>query len=302
VPRTASEIARSVLSPDRFARLRNAWHELRATWEEPAPLFKVAANVRERASLMRLIAARIQGDDDNLRLRLAGMTYWMNPLAGEFYPLIELHRGQAYSKVTGFVPLSGWTVIDVGANIGVYAVFAASVGARVIAYEPNPQCYRRLTNTIRDSGLSDRITAQNYGVGQSSSIARLQVRTGLTVQGRVELVAEELGDGETGVQIRSLDELLIGGTERIDLLKIDTEGFEVEVLRGSRITLARVDRVILEYHSVELLTEAARMLRHSGFEIADTAVDDGRPGLGELYARRLTGNYVPASTSLTAKD
>ena len=56
----------------------------------------------------------------------------------------EIHGQRVYELIPDFVVAKGWTVVDVGANVGVFALRAAQLGARVIAFEPNPQLSRWL--------------------------------------------------------------------------------------------------------------------------------------------------------------
>jgi hypothetical protein len=55
------------------------------------------------------------------------------------------------------------------------------------------------------------------------------------------------------------------GLAKIDILKIDTEGYEVECLKGAQETLRRTDRIVLEYHSFDLRDEVMTILENSGF-------------------------------------
>ena len=89
------------------------------------------------------------------------------------------------------------------------------------------------------------------------------------------------------MQIVSLDERMGAlGLTHIDLLKIDTEGAEVDVLRGARDTLPSVERIVLEYHSWELLDEVMAMLREHGFTERLRVDIMPAPGIGILYAAR----------------
>jgi hypothetical protein len=79
---------------------------------------------------------------------------------------------------------------------------------------------------------------------------------------------------------------------RIDLLKIDAEGSEVAVLRGAEHTLRNVQRVIVEYHSRDLLRGVRDILLRTGFAqvmIVDyypQNSDTGQEEVGILYAQR----------------
>ncbi|MBU6423753.1 MAG: FkbM family methyltransferase [Chloroflexi bacterium] len=76
------------------------------------------------------------------------------------------------------------------------------------------------------------------------------------------------------VEVRTLDSLL-EAERRVDLLKIDTEGAEVEVLAGAASTLRRTGRVVLEWHSPALRAAARTLLAEGGFDVvgSDGAID-----------------------------
>ena len=55
--------------------------------------------------------------------------------------------------------------IDVGAFIGFYTIYAAKLGAKVVAFEPHPSSFEILLYNITLNNLADRITAINKAVG-----------------------------------------------------------------------------------------------------------------------------------------
>ncbi len=280
----AGMLTRIVLPRRQYEGLRARYWWLRACWEEPAPLLDLTNSWGERLSVLRLIWAQLRGWRGDLRLRLQGVTYVLDPGAGEYYPLIEVHHDHAYTGTPGFAPAPGWRVVDVGANVGVFSVRAALAGARVLSCEPNPDCCHRMSRTVEANGLGDRVKVFNCAAGASPGMGRMKMGA-FTVQGRIDRDGS-IGGRSVEVRIRPLDEFVPSQMDRVDLLKIDAEGFECEVLRGATQTLALTDRVMLEYHSDALLEEATALVREHGFTPAHVVRDKGRPGLGELYARR----------------
>jgi FkbM family methyltransferase len=66
----------------------------------------------------------------------------------------------------------------------------------------------------------------------------------------------------------TIDSLAVARSlRRIDLLKIDVEGFEVECLQGARAALSTTDRVIVEVHGEALRLACWRLLEERGFAI-----------------------------------
>jgi hypothetical protein len=89
------------------------------------------------------------------------------------------------------------------------------------------------------------------------------------------------------VKIETVDQIVRAlKINRIDLFKIDVEGFELDVLKGAYETLARVDRLVLEYHSNDLARRTAELLTSRGFSIALDEKDISSSAVGVLFAKR----------------
>lgn len=136
------------------------------------------------------------------------------------------------------------TVIDIGAHVGIVSMALAKLyGCKVVAYEPNPNNYRRLAENIKRNELDNLITAYNLAV---------------TVDGR-DVIVGKPQDGnsgsshiyaEHGEHVKSVRfEDVIAQFETIDLLKIDCEGAEYEFLPGA--DLSKVKAVRGEFHNSE---------------------------------------------------
>jgi FkbM family methyltransferase len=210
--------------------------------------------------------------------------------SGELGELIFVAREigglRIYERFPGFAPVPGWTVVDAGANSGVFAVRAARLGARVLAFEPNPDCCRWLRRSTVANGLESSVSVFECALGSHAETGSLDVSQG-TLGARVRAGAA------TGnfpmISIRRLDDV-IGqlDVERVDLLKLDVEGHELEVLEGAPATLDIVDRVVLEYHSHGLLEDCTNLLeRHSLLPVGH---DDLHPelGYGNAFFKRET--------------
>jgi FkbM family methyltransferase len=268
-----------MLSIVRYPRaLRGQWYTVRA-----------AANASERASLVRFILTQYLAffglvKRRDRRVRFRGSTYVFEQTA-ELLVLCEIYRDQDYGRNEAFLPRAGANVIDVGANVGSFTIYHAAAGARVLAIEPNEGPHRRLIAAVAANNLGDRVTIVHAAIGARRGRARIVASGGMTVVGRavpVE-VEEPIDDGH--VDVLPLDEVVSAHhASTIDLLKIDVESAEMEVLRGASATLARTRRVVLEYHSEELLAETRRLLTAAGF--AEIRRHDILPGVGMLYMTR----------------
>ena len=124
--------------------------------------------------------------------------------------------------------------VDIGANIGAYTVLAGgAVGSRVVCFEPAPVTFRSLVFNLQLNGLGDRAAAHNLALGKAEG--ELKFTEGLGTENRVQLSGSDTKT--VTVKVSSLDRIL--GDSQPALLKIDVEGFETEVMRGARATLAK---------------------------------------------------------------
>lgn len=135
---------------------------------------------------------------------------------GEFYEMEELAIIGEYFK--------GGTFVDIGANVGNHTLYALlHLGAdRVIAFEPHPTAAAILEVNLLLNERMDRVTLHRCGVADEASMADFKMMAN-------NLGATRLVEGQ-GVPIAVGDDKLQG--ERVDFLKIDTEGFELKVLAG----------------------------------------------------------------------
>ncbi|MGI8486866.1 MAG: FkbM family methyltransferase [Thermomicrobiales bacterium] len=155
----------------------------------------------------------------------------------------------------GFAVQPGWTVVDIGAAIGEFAVYVAASDSRnrVLAFEPFPESVTLLRNNVRLNKLTNVQVFPEAVSGKPGTII-LDASSGepLKIESRAASTAT---DGQIAVTAVSLADVL-GRTEsdRIDLLKLDCEGSEYDILLNAAPgTLQRIDRIVMEYH--DTLTE-----------------------------------------------
>ena len=133
----------------------------------------------------------------------------------------------------------GMTVLDIGANVGAYAlVFAAWVGAkgRVFAFEPAPDACAGLRTHVTLNGFDDRVTIVQAAIAGSSGSAPFAVHPS---GGASSLALESVANGtRVTVPTQTIDDVCKAHELLPAVIKIDVEGAELDVLRGARQTLA----------------------------------------------------------------
>ncbi|MGZ6960927.1 MAG: FkbM family methyltransferase [Ilumatobacteraceae bacterium] len=264
---------------------------LGTTWVERLTLMKFLAMLYAA----RIVPTLSRGWQATIRVR--NKRYVVGLRTSEIYVFHEIYEIQQYDRDENYMVQPGWTVLDVGANVGVFTVHAVTRGATVYAFEPNPDSCGRLRRNVTMNNLSDRVQVFETALGDESGVGEMIVERGGTTGGVVVRLDNLSSEARTVVSVDTLDAIMpLLGLARIDLLKMDIEGAEVEALRGAEQTLPMVQRAIIEYHSRDLLAAVREILVRSGFSedmILDYYPEDGVTGqeeVGILYARRTSAD------------
>jgi FkbM family methyltransferase len=170
---------------------------------------------------------------------------------------------------------SGSVFVDVGANIGFFSVLAARlVGntGRVYAFEPDPENAAILAQNVATLPHPGTVNIIQVGAGSQSQVGYLFRCADNFGDHRLFDTGETDADGRMRqtipIRIQRIDDIL-GAEKRVDLVKVDTQGFEVEVFRGMEQTLQKFRPLLLfefwpfglrgaGYHPPELLQEIAK--------------------------------------------
>jgi FkbM family methyltransferase len=156
----------------------------------------------------------------------------------------------------------GAVAIDVGANVGWHTLLmAARAGAtgRVYAFEPNDSTRRRLVSAVEANDLA-HVTVDGRAVADRVGASGFQAPlAGHVWDGTGRLIAQPTQDGREGqerregkegqaetIECTTLDAFVVERhIERLALVKIDVEGWELSVLRGARHVLSALRPVVV---------------------------------------------------------
>jgi FkbM family methyltransferase len=181
----------------------------------------------------------------------------------------------------------GGLFVDVGANVGTYAIWAAELGAKVIALEPAADTFRLLLENVALNGY--QVEAVQAAAGTHCGTARFT--SGQDAGNRLD------PDGPVDTRLVTIDSLI--GGRQVAGMKIDVEGFEIDVLRGCARALAerRISLIQLEWNTASesaLGTDRrplADLLAQHGYrlyrpDLAGRLVAISEPGFGaDVFAR-----------------
>ena len=119
--------------------------------------------------------------------------------------------------------------IDIGANVGVYSVLlSGEKKANSIAFEPIPDTFRILESNVKLNNLENFVNLYNCGLGNEKK--KVKFVSDLDVSNHVSSDQNIIGENIITVDILTLNDLNISNPT---LIKIDVEGFELEVLKGA---------------------------------------------------------------------
>lgn len=141
----------------------------------------------------------------------------------------EIGMEKAFKRILA----QGQTVLDIGANLGIYTLHAAKAGCRVYSYEPTPATYNILNENIRVNGFAESglITTFNLAVGETERKANFTIIEGIC--GWNNMFSDETAGRKIEVSVVCLDHHLSEGI-KVDIMKIDVEGGEKLVFDGMK--------------------------------------------------------------------
>lgn len=200
----------------------------------------------------------------------------------------EVFRDNDHRLLPDFIGKEAMTIVDVGANQGLYALRAKqeNPACHIYCFEPNPLEYATLLANIKLNHV-EGVEMFNLAVGDevkeiefeylpnAGAISGRSIRTVPRPWMREEFIAH------CRIMQTTLDDFCVSrNISHIDILKIDTEGMELEVLSGSKKTLSISGRLVIERHSAELRHAVVQMLDAEGFDL----VHEEDPLLSSYYA------------------
>jgi FkbM family methyltransferase len=163
-------------------------------------------------------------------------------------------KNDSYGELE-FLNGGGKTVVDIGANVGAFAVKVAAKGARIFCVEAIAENAKVLAENLRRS--SDEYSVLRAAAWRTSG-ERITLDSGVNAQRRSQfhLTKQSITQSEGSSSTETTESISIGDIlayfdlARCDLMKIDIEGAEYEVLFNLDAgVFERIDRIYLEYHA-----------------------------------------------------
>ena len=186
----------------------------------------------------------------------------------------------------------GWTVIDIGAGIGDFSIYAAygNPNSTIYAYEPFIDSYELLNENLRLNNI-ENVNPFQIAIWSTDGELLLDDSNGepLQITSRKTDVDGEQGQKKMVQAMSLLSIFEEREVEKVDLIKLDCEGAEYDVLmKAPSAVFDKIDRIIMEYHDLDSDHNYQRLLpflEDQGYHVQrfKNAVHDH---IGYLYAAK----------------
>lgn len=187
----------------------------------------------------------------------------------------------------------GVCFLDVGANVGKYTLRAAILvgeSGKIVAIEPNKDNFRVLVKNIELNKLRNCIP---FNMAASSTDGEVTLFLG--PNSARHSIVQDFGKGSYKIRTRALDNVLNEtGIEKVDIIKIDVEGAELEVLKGLNMTLKKENPlIIIEVHPLKNKEKIVEYLNDLGYK--EELLDSGLHVKGGIAHYRFRKENDPFS-------
>lgn len=193
----------------------------------------------------------------------------------------------------------GDVVLDIGANMGIWSMVpAAKFRDRFLvhAFEPVPAVYRRLVDNIAANHLEALYRTYNFALSDKTGKIAFQTDSRNSGKGFIADSAIESAD-VIEVEVRKLSDVRREfGIDRVDYVKIDVEGAEMQVLLGDVELFSSPDAPII---FIEIIDKLQRRFGHSADELIRSLESWGYQ---LFYLNRKTGKIQPLPADRAGLD
>lgn len=179
---------------------------------------------------------------------------------------LDLYGEWSWEEIEATKQYATGVVLDVGANIGTHTLAYAQYAKHVIAFEPiigifNVLCANLALNCI------ENVTPLSIAAGDENKVVKAQSPDFNVVN---NFGAFSVGSGDFHCPVRTIDHLWLSD---VTLIKIDVEGYELEVLRGAVETIARCKPALyVENDRQEKSEELCKFIESLDYSMTDHVV------------------------------
>lgn len=166
----------------------------------------------------------------------------------EVFRVNHIFENKEYEIPAQYLPSGPLTIVDVGANVGLFALYMKYIrkDSTIHCFEPVPQSLELLQSNLE---ACEGITVHPYALSNRAGTAHIYLNTGNMGENSFKKHAGHNGRTAAVLVKDAATVFSELGLTYIDVLKVDTEGCEVEILESLQSYLPYVGIVMAEYHS-----------------------------------------------------
>jgi FkbM family methyltransferase len=175
-------------------------------------------------------------------------------------------------------------IIDIGSNVGNHVLYFGKIlGAKnIYAFEPRDDLFNVLKKNVELNELTSKVEIYNFALGSKTCRASIDYDGNLSNN----LGGTSIKEDENGkFKIEKLDDVEIN-EKKIDFIKIDVEGFEVEVLKGASLTIQKYKPTIWIESFGDKYTQVKKILLSNSYILKEDFLD----------SKNRNNNYIFVST------
>jgi FkbM family methyltransferase len=155
-------------------------------------------------------------------------------------------------------------IVDVGANIGIYAIPLAKKAQKVIAFEPHPKTSEILVESIKLNNL-DNITVEKKIAGDTKRMVKYKMSP---VPQESRIISEHESQANSIIQAECMDlDSILMTEDRIDWILLDVEGSELSVLMGAKNMLRKYSPNIIFESYDQNIAKVRQLLENLGYSV-----------------------------------
>jgi len=236
-------------------------------------------------SVLRYGAWRLSRSQGSIRVRLrSGPRLELRPAPfGDLFGAHEIFVRDVYRCPNPEVLSSVHNIVDVGANIGLSCIYWAHnfKAAQILAFEPHPRHIQILKRNAQLNHLENRLTLIEAAAGQAPGEAVLSDASLCS-----SLVSPN--NDESGIHVPIVDLFKTLENRKIDLLKIDIEGYEYAILQDERLSSLSAAVVVMEWHNTPTVPDGKAWCSSRLAEVGYRVIggNDEQADTGVLWAFR----------------
>ena len=200
----------------------------------------------------------------------------------------------SYDREEGFTIKENDTVVDIGAHIGYFTIYAAKKAnhGRVLSFEPSQESFSVLEKNLKINNIQN-VNIENIGVRSESGTSILYVDRDNEIGN--SMFSNDKNLIKENVQVTSISEIIKKyKIESIDLLKLDCEGAEYEIILGlSTDVVNKIKRITIEVHKIDNfdITDIEKFLINNNFQVkTEYLLSESDTSWPMLYAKNMKFN------------